>query len=30
MALEKLLSIISYSDVGGRKALNILKLHLEK
>lgn len=30
MALEKLRSIISYSDVGGRKGLNILKLYLEK
>lgn len=30
MALENLLLIISYSDVGGRKALNILKLYVEK
>lgn len=30
MALEELLLIISCFDVGGRKALNILKLYLER
>lgn len=30
MALEELLLIILYFDVGGRKALNILKLYLER
>jgi len=30
MAFEKSRLIISYSDVGGRKALGILKLYLEK